>query len=57
MGIGAARRYAKCADIEVDPVWDVVDAVDMGGEGDELPGPNARRGREAFVADALSELG
>jgi aminoglycoside phosphotransferase (APT) family kinase protein len=55
MGIGAARRYAKCADIEVDPVWDIVDAVDMGTS--ELPGPNARRGREAFVADALSELG
>jgi aminoglycoside phosphotransferase (APT) family kinase protein len=55
MGIGAARRYAKCADIEVDPVWDIVDAVDIGG--DHLPGPNAHRGREAFVADALSELG
>jgi aminoglycoside phosphotransferase (APT) family kinase protein len=55
MGIGAARRYAKCADIEVDPVWDIVDAVDIGG--DHLPGLNARRGREAFVADALSELG
>lgn len=55
MGIAAARRYAKCPDIEVDPVWDIVDAVDLGG--DEVPGPNNRRGREAFVADALSELG
>jgi aminoglycoside phosphotransferase (APT) family kinase protein len=55
MGITAARRYAKCPDIEVDPVWDIVDAVDCGA--DELPGPNNRRGREAFVADALSELG
>lgn len=55
MGIGAARRYAKCPDIEVDPVWDIVDAVDFGE--DELPGPNAHRAREAFVADALSELG
>jgi aminoglycoside phosphotransferase (APT) family kinase protein len=55
MGIGAARRYAKCTDIEVDPVWDIVDAVDIGT--DHLPGPNAHRGREAFVADALSELG
>jgi aminoglycoside phosphotransferase (APT) family kinase protein len=55
MGINAARQYAKCADIDVDPVWDIVDAVDCGF--DELPGPNARRGREAFVADALSELG
>lgn len=55
MGIGAARRYARCPDIEVDPVWDIVDAVDIGG--DHLPGANARRGREAFVADALSELG
>jgi aminoglycoside phosphotransferase (APT) family kinase protein len=54
MGIKAARRYARCADIEVDPIWDIVDAVDIGG--DLLPGPNAR-GREAFVADALSELG
>jgi aminoglycoside phosphotransferase (APT) family kinase protein len=55
MGIGASRRYAKCPGIEVDPVWDIVDAVDIGG--DTLPGPHSRRGREAFVADALSELG
>jgi aminoglycoside phosphotransferase (APT) family kinase protein len=55
MGIAAARRYAKRPDIDVDPVWDIVDAVDFGE--DELPGPNGRRGREAFVADALSELG
>jgi aminoglycoside phosphotransferase (APT) family kinase protein len=55
MGIGAARRYAKCPDVEVDPVWDIVDAVDFGE--DQLPGPNGRGGREAFVADALSELG
>ena len=55
MGIGAARRYAKCKDIHVDPVWDIVDAVDIGF--DNLPGPHTRRGREAFVADALSELG
>lgn len=55
LGIGAARRYAKCPGIEVDPVWDIVDAVDFGC--DDLPGPNNHRGREAFVADALSELG
>jgi aminoglycoside phosphotransferase (APT) family kinase protein len=55
MGIGAARRYAKCPDINVDPVWDVVLGCDYGEN--DLPGPNARRGREAFVADALSELG
>jgi aminoglycoside phosphotransferase (APT) family kinase protein len=55
MGIAAARRYARCADIAVDPVWDIVDACDIGS--DHLPGPHARRGREAFVADALSELG
>ena len=54
MGISAARRYAKCPDIEVDPVWDIVDTVDLGPD---FPGPNNRRGREAFVADALSELG
>lgn len=53
MGIAAARRYARCAGIEVDPVWDIVDVCDC----DDLPGPNSRRGREAFVADALSELG
>jgi aminoglycoside phosphotransferase (APT) family kinase protein len=55
MGIAAARRYAKRPGIEVDPVWDIVDACDIGG--DPLPGPNSHRGREAFVADALSELG
>jgi hypothetical protein len=55
MGIGAARRYARCPDINVDPVWDVVMGCDYGE--DDLPGPNARRGLEAFVADALSELG
>jgi aminoglycoside phosphotransferase (APT) family kinase protein len=55
MGIGAARKYAKRPGIEVDPVWDIVDACDIGG--DHLPGPHSRRGREAFVADALSELG
>jgi aminoglycoside phosphotransferase (APT) family kinase protein len=55
MGVTAARRYAKCPDIEVDPVWDIVDACDCGHDG--LPGPNGRRGIEAFVADALSELG
>ena len=55
MGIDAARRYAKCPGIAVDPVWDIVDACDIGN--DHLPGPDAREGREAFVADALSELG
>jgi aminoglycoside phosphotransferase (APT) family kinase protein len=53
MGISAARRYAKRPGIEVDPVWDIVDACDL----DDLPGPHSRRGQEAFVADALSELG
>ena len=55
MGIAAARRYAKRPGIEVDPVWDIVDAVDLGS--DHLPGALHRSGREAFVADALSELG
>jgi aminoglycoside phosphotransferase (APT) family kinase protein len=55
MGISAARRYAKCPDIDVDPVWDIVMGCDYGDS--DLPGPKARRGREAFVADALSELG
>jgi aminoglycoside phosphotransferase (APT) family kinase protein len=55
MGIAAARKYAKQPGIEVDPVWDIVDACDIGT--DTLPGVHARRGREAFVADALSELG
>lgn len=53
MGISAARRYAKRPGIDVDPVWDLVDACDL----DDLPGPNSHRGQEAFVADALSELG
>jgi aminoglycoside phosphotransferase (APT) family kinase protein len=56
MGIAAARRYAKYPGIEADPVWDIVDACDIGGE-DHLPGVHSHRGREAFVADALSELG
>jgi aminoglycoside phosphotransferase (APT) family kinase protein len=55
MGIAAARRYAKCPGIEVDPVWDIVMGCDYGES--DLPGAQARRGREAFVADALSELG
>jgi aminoglycoside phosphotransferase (APT) family kinase protein len=55
MGISAARRYARCPGIEADPVWDVVDAVDCGGG--TLPGRHGRNGLEAFVADALSELG
>jgi aminoglycoside phosphotransferase (APT) family kinase protein len=55
LGIAAARRYAKCRDIEVDPVWDIVDACDCGDDG--LPGQGGKRGLEAFVADALSELG
>jgi aminoglycoside phosphotransferase (APT) family kinase protein len=55
MGMSAARAYAKRPGIEVDPVWDIVMACDLGG--DHLPGPNARRGREAFVAEALSEIG
>ena len=53
IGISAARRYAKRPGIDVDPVWDIVDACDL----DDLPGPNSHRGQEAFVADALSELG
>jgi aminoglycoside phosphotransferase (APT) family kinase protein len=55
MGIGAARRYARCPGIDVDPVWDIVMGCDYGDS--DLPGPRAQRGREAFVADALSELG
>lgn len=54
VGIAAARRYAKCPGVDVDPVWDVTMACDFGPDD---PGPNGRRGREAFVADALSELG
>lgn len=53
--MSAVRRYARCRDVAVDPVWDVVDACDCGSDG--LPGPNARAGLESFVADALSELG
>jgi aminoglycoside phosphotransferase (APT) family kinase protein len=55
LGIKAARAYARCPDILVDPVWDIVDACDC-GSGD-LPGPYGDSGLEAFVADALSELG
>ena len=55
MGIGAARRYAKRPGIAVDPVWDIVDACDCGSG--RLPGPMGDSGLEAFVADALSELG
>jgi hypothetical protein len=55
LGIGAARRYAKRPGIVVDPLWDIVDACDCGSG--KLPGDNAVRGLEAFVADALSELG
>ena len=54
-GIAAARRYAKCAGIAVDPLWDLVDACDSNGG--RLPGDHAKPGLEAFVADALSELG
>jgi len=54
MGIGASRRYARCPDIEIDPVWDIVDCCDLGLD---FPGPHSWTGREAFVADALSELG
>ena len=58
MGVPAARRYAKCPGIEVDPVWDIVDACDCGrGTNGSLPGANPHPGLEAFVADALSELG
>ena len=58
IGISAARRYAKCPGIEVDPLWDIVDACDCGrGTNGVLPGANAEPGIEAFVADALSELG
>jgi hypothetical protein len=55
MGIAASRKYAQCPDVEVDPVWDIVDACDCGSG--QLPGPFAVAGLEAFVADALSELG
>jgi aminoglycoside phosphotransferase (APT) family kinase protein len=55
MGVQAARRYAKQPGIEIDPVWDIVDACDLGS--DPFPGAYNHRGREAFVADALSELG
>jgi hypothetical protein len=55
MGLDAARRYAGCADIAVDPLWDIVTGCDLGSS--DLPGPVSREGREAFVADALSELG
>lgn len=58
MGVSAARRYAKCSGIAVDPVWDIVDACDCGrGTNGPLPGANPGPGLEAFVADALSELG
>jgi aminoglycoside phosphotransferase (APT) family kinase protein len=55
LGIAAARKYAKCDGIEVDPVWDVVDACDC--DRGVLPGDHATVGLEAFVQDALSELG
>ena len=55
VGLDAARRYARCPGVIVDPVWDIVDSCDLGSS--DLPGPDARHGREAFVADALSELG
>lgn len=55
IGMSAVRRYARCPDVTIDPLWDVVDACDCGSDG--LPGPNARAGLESFVAEALAELG
>jgi aminoglycoside phosphotransferase (APT) family kinase protein len=55
MGIAASRKYAKCPDVVIDPVWDIVDACDCGSG--PLPGAHGVIGLEAFVADALSELG
>lgn len=55
LGLAAARAYARCPDVVVDPVWDIVDACDCGSG--RLPGAFADVGLEAFVADALSELG
>jgi aminoglycoside phosphotransferase (APT) family kinase protein len=55
LGIAASRKYAKCNDIVVDPRWDIVDACDCGPG--LLPGPYGVTSLEAFVADALSELG
>ena len=58
VGISAARRYARYPGVAVDPVWDIVDACDCGrGTNGVLPGDNPGPGLEAFVADALSELG
>lgn len=44
-----AARYASCEGIAVDPVWDLVDALDMA----PVSGPWV----EPFVAAALAELG
>ena len=54
--LDAARRYARCPDVAVDPVWDVVDAIDccigIGGKGETI-----RKAHDAFLAEALSQLG
>jgi aminoglycoside phosphotransferase (APT) family kinase protein len=53
-GFDAARRYARCPGIVINPVWDIVDAVDcLWGYG---PDP-LHESTEDFVADALAELG
>jgi len=52
MGIDAAAHYARCADIDVEPLWDVVDACDL-----LVPPSPAGPWVEPFVAAALAELG
>ena len=54
-GAGAVRQYEQCPDIVIDPVWDIVDAVDgLWGTG---PNPADRSLVEEFVVQALAELG
>jgi aminoglycoside phosphotransferase (APT) family kinase protein len=55
-GLAAARAYARRDGVVVDPVWDVVDAVDVGGSGLQQH-PYGRRAIETFLAAALAELG
>jgi aminoglycoside phosphotransferase (APT) family kinase protein len=55
-GLNAARAYARCDGVVVDPRWDVVDAVDVGGSGLRQH-PSGLRAVETFLSAALAELG
>jgi aminoglycoside phosphotransferase (APT) family kinase protein len=50
-----ATQYARCDGIVIDPLWDVVNSIDLIADG-MLPGPDAVA-TEAFLFAALAELG